>query len=112
MREHFHNISSYKRFLKCKEYADRINNLLKGGYIVVDDENNVVSYPFEFDGWDGGMGIHCDNVYYVGDTYDEDTLLTFIYADQKDKFINKLKKYKAVKPTDIENIDFNYGEVK
>ena len=107
MKEFFHNISSYKRFIKCKEYADKVNSLLKGGYIVIDDDGNIVNNPFEFDGWDGGMGIHCDSIYYIGDVYDEGTLLTFIDAEQKDRFISKLKKYRAVKPANIERV--NYG---
>ena len=107
MKEHFHNISSYNRFVKCELYADKINLLLSEGYVVIDDEDNVVSLPFEFDGWDGGSGISCDNIYYLGDTYDEDSLLTIVEAEQKNMFIKKLKQYKAVKPENIERVDYH-----
>ena len=106
MKEYFYNVSSYNRFVKCKQYADKVNSLLKEGYIVIDDEGEVVVNQFEFDGWDCGMGISCDSIYYIGDMYDEDSMLTVVEAHQKDDFIKKLKQYKAVKPDNIERITF------
>ena len=105
MEDRFHNISSYKRYLKCKSLAESVNTLLSEGYIIVDDEGEVFKDKFLFiDHTDSEPVIMAGNIIYIGGTWDTDSDLIYIDAADAKEFIRKVKKFKMVNPKYIERI--------
>jgi hypothetical protein len=69
MINNFYNKIHYNKYLLFRKYAEKINDFLDKGYMIFDENNDLIKYKFEFED-NGNIDLPIsDNskVGYIGD---------------------------------------------
>ena len=90
-RNLFHSDTCYKRFLYAKKFAEKINEYIDNGYLVIDSDGMILSQEgkFVFDGCEVCFLSGNCKYGWVGSVYDDDDKLYLLESEFSFKNIKK-----------------------
>lgn len=95
-RNLFHSDTCYKRFLYAKRFAEKINEYIDSGYLVINSDGMILSQEGKFVFDNGEIGFLSGNCKYVwfGSVYDDDDKLYLL--ESKFSFKNIKKRFQEI----------------
>ena len=90
----FDSKQSYNNYIKCREAAQVVNNLLSEDKIVISDTGEVLSKGFTYEDNEGKLAIGLDSIIYIGWEWDENDRI-YVSDEATEDFINIIKKFKV-----------------
>lgn len=107
-RKYFHSDTCYKRYLYMKRFTDQINDMLDKGYIVFDNDGEMILPDSRFVYDEGSIALRQSSTFrisYCGCTFDDDDLIYMLEKEFSFKEIKKMfAKFKYVDPKHIKQL--------